>query len=143
MAKKAQAVASIREFNRFYTNILGLVNRHVYESPYSLSEVRVLYEISRTPVCTAKNIKNALEIDEGYLSRIIDKFVRQKLIKKAQSSQDGRAYVLSLTGKGAALFDKLNKASERSVQSLVQHLNERDMRELISMLEGVRRILSK
>jgi DNA-binding MarR family transcriptional regulator len=143
MLQRSQAVAAVRDFNRFYTNIIGVVNRHVYESPYSLSEVRVLYEIDHTPGCTAKSIKNLLQIDEGYLSRILDKFVRQKLVKKQQSSEDGRAYALSLTPKGANLFGKLNEASERSVESLVENLTEQEMQALIDMLEGVRQILSK
>lgn len=143
MIKKEQAVSAVREFNRFYTNIIGVVNRHVYESPYSLSEVRVLYEISHSPACTAKSIKNTLQIDEGYLSRIIDKFVKQKLVKKVQSPQDGRVYVLTLTAKGDALFSKLNDASEQSVESLLEPLSEQELQELVIMMDGIRRILSK
>ena len=143
MMKKAEAVAAVREFNRFYTNVIGVVNRHVYESPYSLSEVRVLYDINHHPACTARTIKSTLQIDEGYLSRIIDKFVQQKLVKKVQSPEDGRVYVLTLTAKGAALFHKLNEASERSVEALVEKLSEQELDELINMMEGVRHILSK
>jgi DNA-binding MarR family transcriptional regulator len=143
MIKKAQAVAAVREFNRFYTNIIGVVNRHVYESPYSLSEVRIMYEINHTPVCTASDIKRTLQIDEGYLSRIIDKFVKQKLVKKMQSPKDGRVYMLKLTPKGNALFNKLNEASEHSVEALVEKLSGHELQELINMMEGVRRILSK
>ena len=143
MIKKTQAVASVREFNRFYTNILGLVNRHVYESAYSLSEVRVMYEINHTPVCTASDIKRTLQIDEGYLSRIIDKFVKQKLVKKMKSPKDGRIYMLKLTPKGNALFNKLNETSDHSVADLIGKLSEHELQELITMLEGVRRILSK
>jgi DNA-binding MarR family transcriptional regulator len=143
MIQKSDAVAAVRDFNRFYTNVIGVVNRHLYESPYSLSEVRVLYEINHAPGCTARSIKNGLQIDEGYLSRILDKFVQQKLVKKQQSKQDGRFYQLSLTVKGAAIFNTLNEASERSVELLVDKLNEQELNDLVTMMQGVRNILSK
>jgi DNA-binding MarR family transcriptional regulator len=143
MIQKSQAVAAIRDFNRFYTNIIGVVNRHILESDYSLSEVRVLYEIKHTRDCTAKNIKNTLQIDEGYLSRILDKFVKQKLVKRVQSAEDGRVYTLTLTAKGNKLFSQLNDASERSIEMLVEKLSDNEVQEVIRMLEGIRRIFSK
>jgi DNA-binding MarR family transcriptional regulator len=143
MIKKSQAVASIREFNRFYTNIIGVVNRNILDSPYSLSESRVLYEICHTPHCTASNIKNTLQIDEGYLSRILDKFVKQKLVKKVQSPQDGRVYMLQPTARGEALFKQLNDASERSISLLIEPLTDKELQELIMMFESIRRILNK
>jgi len=143
MMKKTQAVAAIREFNRFYTNIIGVVNRNILESDYSLSEVRVMYEINHTKNCTAKNIKNTLEIDEGYLSRIIDKFVKQKLVKKVQSPEDGRVYTLSLTDKGKKLFGRLNEASDRSIETIVDKLSDHDLQQVVTMLDGIRHILSK
>jgi|RhiMetdeSRZDD1v2_1073273.scaffolds.fasta_scaffold301640_2 DNA-binding MarR family transcriptional regulator len=143
MIKKLEAVAAIREFNRFYTNIIGVVNRKILESPYSLSEVRVLYEIRNTPLCTARKIKNTIQIDEGYLSRIIEKFVNGKLVKKVQSGDDGRLFVLSLTPKGNKLFNRLNESSDSSIEALVNKLTDHEMQEVITMLDGIRRILSK
>jgi DNA-binding MarR family transcriptional regulator len=141
--KKSQAVAAIREFNRFYTNVIGVVNRNILESDYSLSEVRVMYEINHTKNCTAKNIKTTLQIDEGYLSRIIDKFVKQKLVKKVQSPEDGRVHTLTLTAKGKKLFSRLNDASDRSIEIIVDQLSDHDIQQVITMLDGIRRILSK
>jgi len=141
--KKSQAVAAIREFNRFYTNVIGVVNRNILESDYSLSEVRVMYEINHTKNCTAKNIKNTLQIDEGYLSRIIDKFVKQKLVKKVQSPEDGRVHTLSLTDKGKKLFSRLNEASDRSIETIVDQLSDQEIQQVVTMLDGIRRILSK
>jgi len=143
MIKKSQAVASIREFNRFYTNVIGVVNRNILESPYSLSESRVLYEIRHTPNGTAKHIKQTLQIDEGYLSRILDKFVKQKLVKKVQSPSDGRVYTLQLTSKGDAAFKQLNEASDNSIEQLVDKLTDEEMQEVVTMLDGIRRILDK
>ena len=136
-------MAAIREFNRFYTNIIGVVNQKILESPYSLSEVRVLYEIRHTPLCTARKIKNSIQIDEGYLSRIIEKFVNSNLVKKVQSGDDGRLFVLSLTPKGNKLFNRLNESSDSSIEALVNKLTDHEMQEVITMLDGIRRILSK
>ena len=84
MAEKQDPVAEIRSFNRFYTNIIGLLDKHILESPYSLSEVRILFEINNIGPCSAREIKNIINMDEGYLSRIVEKFVRQKILKKVR-----------------------------------------------------------
>src|SRR6266700_2247729 len=143
MSRKEQAIASIREFNRFYTNIIGIVNQHILESPYSLSEVRVLYEINYNHNCTAKSIKSILQIDEGYLSRIMEKFVKKILVKKIQSPDDGRVYILSLTAKGKKEFDRLNEAAELSIAEVVNRLPQNDLQDLMHMMTGIRRILSQ
>jgi DNA-binding MarR family transcriptional regulator len=133
----------IRDFNRFYTNVIGLVDRHVLHSPYSLSEARILYEIRHSENCTARTIKEMLNIDEGYLSRIIDRFISSGILKKKRSSTDGRAYLLSLTKKGEREFDKLNQASDVSVQRLIEKLSAQDLKELVSMMAGIQKILSQ
>ena len=67
-------ISLIRSFNRFYTNILGLIDQHILKSEFSLSEVRVLHEIEKTENCTSKMLSDTLYMDMGYLSRIIRKF---------------------------------------------------------------------
>ncbi|ASB91068.1 Putative HTH-type DNA-binding domain-containing acetyltransferase YbfA [Bacillus sonorensis] len=39
-----------RKFNRFYTNVLGFLNEHIYDSPFSLTETRIVFEIKNTPI---------------------------------------------------------------------------------------------
>ena len=90
-----EQVAQMRSFNRFYTNLIGLLNHHIYESPYSLTEVRVLYEINNGDYVTARGIMETISIDEAYLSRIILKFQKEKLLKKEQSKTDKRVYYIS------------------------------------------------
>ena len=142
-ANTANTVEAIRRFNRFYTNVIGLVNDHILHSSYSLAEVRVLYEVKHTRNCTARQIMRAVTIDEGYLSRILNRFAQQGLVKRTQSARDGRAYFLTLTKSGAAKFARLNSASQHSVRTMVRHLSKQELRELLNMMHVIQHILSK
>jgi DNA-binding MarR family transcriptional regulator len=141
--KKLNAIKEIRSFNRYYTNILGLVDRHILHSPYSLTEVRILYEIFHNPDSTVRKIKNILLVDEGYLSRTIDKLTKRGMITKTQSQIDGRVFILSLTEEGKNEFLKLDKESELSVESIIDHLSPDEISELVSNLRRTKEFLSK
>ena len=80
-SKTDEFVAEIRNFNRFYTNFIGLVNRHILQSPYSLAEVRDLLEIDTAGKCTARDLTGKLDIDPGYLSRMLSRFVKNGLVE--------------------------------------------------------------
>src|SRR5512144_1385241 len=90
MQSNQELINRIRSFNRFYTNIIGLLDQHFLDSPFSLTEGRVLYEICNTEECCAKKIREKIVIDEGYLSRFLDSGSKRGLIKKAPSSGGGR-----------------------------------------------------
>jgi DNA-binding MarR family transcriptional regulator len=92
----------------FDTNILGLLDQHFLDSPFSLTEGRVLYEICNMEGCTARWIRENISIDEGYLSRILDSFVKQGLILKTSSPKDRRLRLILPTEKGRTEFSKLN-----------------------------------
>jgi DNA-binding MarR family transcriptional regulator/N-acetylglutamate synthase-like GNAT family acetyltransferase len=139
----SRATKKIRAFNRFYTNILGLVDRHILHSPYSLTEARILFEIFHNPNCSARKIKNLLRVDEGYLSRTIDKLIRQDLIVKNQSQSDGRVFILSLSKKGEDEFLKLNKASEESIESMINHLAPDEVHEIESSMLRIQGLLTE
>jgi len=101
-------VAEIRDFNRFYTNFIGLVNRNILKSPYSLAEVRVLLEIDAAGRCTARDLTRKLDIDPGYLSRMLSRFTKNGLVEGSVSPSDGRAKILSLTDKGRDTFRQVS-----------------------------------
>jgi DNA-binding MarR family transcriptional regulator len=136
-------IAQIRNFNRFYTSIVGLLEKHILESPYSLSEVRILFEISSRNVCTARQIKESIKMDEGYLSRLIEKFVAGGIIKKRRSRKDARVYDLSLSAKGKRIFANLNTSSDNEVRNLVMGIKGRDLQSLVNNMNNIRRILSR
>lgn len=95
-----QYVHDIRAFNRFYTNVIGLLDQYILNSKYSLPEVRILYELYHTEGLTASEIITSLNIDKGYLSRLIRQFEKKKLVSKKSSAKDGRFSHLYLTAAG-------------------------------------------
>jgi len=135
-------IDKIRSFNRFYTNIIGLLDQHFLATPFSLTEGRVLYEISHTEVCTAREIRSKVDIDEGYLSRIIDKFIQKGLVKKTPAREDKRLHNIVLTEKGRREFSKLNDNSNRSIHQMISDLSEQECGELVAMMERIQELLT-
>lgn len=140
MTKKT-AIQNIRAFNRFYTDVIGLLNKHLLDSAYSLSEVRVMYEISIGKEVQASQIMTAMSIDKSYLSRILKKLEKDGIITKSLSAQDARAMSLSLTAEGQELFDSLNKASDNQINQLIEKLNNEQLEELVSHMHAIKEIL--
>lgn len=134
--------AEIREFNRFYTNIIGLVNQTILDSPYSLAEARVLLEIDKSGRCTAADLTNLLQIDPGYLSRILARFIKEEMVVKTRSATDGRVQVLSLTDKGREIFGKIDETSNRQVIQILDELPGTQTEKLVGHMRGIQHILS-
>jgi len=139
---KEEDIQSIREFNRFYTNVIGLIDQHLLDSPYSLPEARVLYELYHHQPCTSSDITTILQIDKGYLSRILAQFSKNKLIVKKQSKEDARASQLLLTAKGEAEFKKINLSSIRQIKDMVNDLTATNRSQLLTHMKGIQKILS-
>ncbi|MFP5226105.1 MAG: GNAT family N-acetyltransferase [Acidobacteriota bacterium] len=115
-------VASFREFNRFYTRFIGTVTDRFLQTPYSLAEGRVLYELATRERPRAKEIAAALGMDAGYLSRILSKHERAGLLQRKTSKTDSRAADLLLTAKGRAVFRTLDQRSEEQARELLAPL---------------------
>jgi DNA-binding MarR family transcriptional regulator len=143
MIENEQLVDHIRAFNRFYTNIIGLLDQHYLDSPFSLTEGRVLYEICNTEDCSAKKIRESIVIDEGYLSRILDNFVKRGLIKKTRSPKDGRLWIILPTEKGKREFTNLNDTSNHLIAQMIEKLSEEERAALLDKMEGIRTLLEK
>jgi DNA-binding MarR family transcriptional regulator len=118
-----------------------LLDRHFLESRYSLTEVRVLYEIAHGEICTAKAIRAEVGIDAGYLSRILVSFIKGGLVKRTPALEDKRYQVLVLTQKGKDVFSRLNASQDRSVEAFVDRLSGRDSEELVSHMERIQELL--
>lgn len=136
-------IEKIRSFNRFFTNIIGLLDQHFLDSPFSLIEGRVLYEINHIPDCSAKKIRMNISIDEGYLSRIIDKFIKQGLVEKAPSPLDRRVYIIVPTQKGQEAFFKLDHNSNQLIAQMIAKLSQPERQELVDMMEKIHLLLDK
>ena len=143
MKRDQEVIEQIRSFNRFYTGVIGLLDQHFLDSPFSLTEGRVLYEIRHTENCSAKKIREKIGIDEGYLSRILDIFRKKGLITKAPSSEDRRLHIIKLTEKGRKEFASLNDHSDKLISRIIEKLSEDEREELVSMTERIRHLLSR
>ncbi len=141
MRRDQELIDKIRSFNRFYTNIIGLLDRHFLDTPYSLTEGRVLYEISHTELCTAKKIRANIDIDEGYLSRIIEKFIKHGVVRKAPAPEDRRLHIIVLTEKGKREFSSMNENSNKLISQLIEKLSEAERAELVEMMERIHELL--
>jgi len=141
MRRDQELIDKIRSFNRFYTNIIGLLDRHFLDTPYSLTEGRVLYEISHTELCTAKKIRANIDIDEGYLSRIIEKFIKHGVVRKAPAPEDRRLHIIVLTEKGKREFSSMNENSNKLISQLIEKLSEAERAELVEMMERIHALL--
>jgi DNA-binding MarR family transcriptional regulator len=141
MIPNQEFIEKIRGFNRFFTSVIGLLNQHYLNGPFSLTEGRVLYEIHHTENCSAKTIRANIAIDEGYLSRIIDKFIKMGLIEKTPSPQDRRLHIIVPTEKGLAEFTRLNDNSNKLIVQITKKLSREELEELTGMMDRIRQLL--
>jgi DNA-binding MarR family transcriptional regulator/GNAT superfamily N-acetyltransferase len=137
------SVAEIRRFNRYYTSVIGLLDEHFLHSPYTLSEGRVLYELAHRDGLTASDLVQSLRLDPGYLSRILARFEKTKLLKRTPLPEDRRQAALTLTAAGKAAFRTLNRVSQEDIGALVAGLDDGQLRDLTRSMAQVRRILSR
>jgi DNA-binding MarR family transcriptional regulator/GNAT superfamily N-acetyltransferase len=137
-----QRVAAVRRFNRCYTKQIGLLQERLLQSPFSLTEARVLYELARHRETTASALRQELGLDAGYLSRILRGFRRHRLIAPpARSHRDGRRRLLRLTARGRAAFTSLDRGSRREVGALLGALPTVDQDRLVAAMRAVEGLL--
>ncbi len=136
------AVESIRSFNRFYTRQLGLLEQGMLGSDLSLTELRLLFELSCRGSATATSIAHDLGIDAGYLSRLLKKFERRRYIERARSASDARERWLSLTKQGTAAFRPLEHAARDQIAVMLDPMTPRQRGELVGAMQSIRVLLN-
>src|SRR5580704_2968220 len=134
-------IAKVRAFNRFYTRKLGVLDQQLLQSPFSLSEARVLYELAHREEAAAKAIGIELGLDPGYLSRIVQKFDEDGLITRKPLAADRRQYRLGLTAKGRQAFAKLDRSTHDDVAGMLAALPDRERRRLVGAMAEIERLL--
>ncbi|MEO1224637.1 MAG: helix-turn-helix domain-containing GNAT family N-acetyltransferase [Pseudomonadota bacterium] len=139
----AEHVDAVRAFNRFYTRRIGVLSRGMLHSPYSLTEARLIYELAKRRETTASDLGRDLDLDAGYLSRVLQRLAKAGLLSKRRSNQDGRQTILRLTAKGQAAFDMLNERSHRKFSDELEKLSPRQQRRLIASLNTVEGLLGE
>lgn len=137
----AEHVDAVRAFNRFYTRRIGVLSRGLLHSPYSLTEARLIYELGRRHETTASDLGRDLDLDAGYLSRVLQRLTKAGLLSRRRSANDGRQTLLRLTDEGRAAFDMLNERSHRKFSDELQKLSPGQQRRLIASLGTVEGLL--
>lgn len=135
-------VAAVRRFNRFYTQHLGVLRQGWLDTPFSLTEARVLYEIRQRKEATATDIGRDLGLDAGYLSRILRHFHKSGLIRKQVSPNDARQSFLSMTTRGNQVFAPLEKRTEHQVGAVLKKLSPPERDHLVAAMRTVERMVA-
>jgi DNA-binding MarR family transcriptional regulator/N-acetylglutamate synthase-like GNAT family acetyltransferase len=134
-------VRAVRSFNRFYTKRLGLLQQGMVGSPFSLAEGRVLYELAHRDRPTASDVGKALDLDAGYLSRLLRGFGRRGLVAASASATDRRQRHLQLTASGRRASEKLDDGSQKAVGTLLRRLTAADQRRLVGAVQTIETLL--
>ena len=114
--------AAIRRFNRFYTREIGVLGGNLLQSGFSLAEARIIYELAQQPETSATDIGEKLNLDRGYLSRMLQAFQRKRLISRKTDAADRRRTHLSLTEKGRTTFRQLDRRSSEAAKGMIASL---------------------
>ncbi|WP_228469312.1 MarR family winged helix-turn-helix transcriptional regulator [Paenibacillus sp. JNUCC31] len=136
-------LTEMRRFNRFYTNILGVLDKHILGTGYSFAEARVIIEIGIQGESIANNLVDTLTIDRSYMSRIVSKLTKEGLLVKVNSAADSRVSLIRLTEKGKELYNELNERSDQQIQKLMEGLNEEEIKEVYESMMDIQRKLNK
>lgn len=132
---------AIRRFNRFYTQRIGVLQQRHLGGPFSLAELRILYELAHRSGPTATELANDLGIDQGYLSRILAGFERRGLVARRRSPEDGRKLQIELTPHGVASLAPLDRRAYEQVSQLLAGRSELDQERLVSAMATIEKVL--
>jgi DNA-binding MarR family transcriptional regulator/GNAT superfamily N-acetyltransferase len=143
IAPSDDQIAAVRQFTRFYTGRLGVLQEGLLDSGFSLTEARVLYELANRDRPTATELGRDLGLDAGYLSRILKRFEDQGLVVRTRSESDARQSHLELTEAGRRSFEPLDQRSRRQVNGLLTDLAEADRARLVDAMSTIRTLLDQ
>lgn len=136
-----QEIDEVRSFNRFYTNVAGLLREGMVGTDLSLSEARVLFDLAQRDQTEVADLRELLGLDAGYLSRLIGRLEERDLLTRSRSATDARRQVLALTAKGRRRYEQLDSRSAQEVRSLIEPLAPADRRRLVSAMSAIRHVL--
>jgi DNA-binding MarR family transcriptional regulator/N-acetylglutamate synthase-like GNAT family acetyltransferase len=139
--EQTHRVQTVRRFNRLYTQRIGLLQRSYLDGAYSLTHVRVLYELAQRSDCTASALGAKLGVDLGYLSRILKRFEKDKLVVRARASTDARQSLLNLSARGRALYTQYQQRAGDDVHKLIEPLSEGEQQRLVEAMSAIEQLL--
>jgi DNA-binding MarR family transcriptional regulator/GNAT superfamily N-acetyltransferase len=132
-----QGIAAVRGFNRFYTRQIGVLNEHLLESQFSLTEVRVLYELAHRERLTAAELCTDLSLDAGYVSRMLHNFEKKGLLERSESKSDARQSMLSLTSNGRNTLAPLEARSQEQIGRLLSKIAPAQQQRLLEAMQTI------
>ena len=137
-----RTIAAVRRFNRFYTRQIGVLRKNYLDSPYSLGEMRVLYELAQSDKPTASDIARALDLDAGYLSRLLRNFEKRGLINRKASASDARQSHLALTARGREMFAPMEQRSQQYAAAMLAKLDGTQQAQIVSAMNAIETLLA-
>jgi len=140
--KSRTQIDRFRHFNRFYTNYLGLLADSLYDHPVSLTEARILYELDARPGASARELRQRLGLDKGYVSRIVKRFLKQGWIGTTPSRTDARVKELALTREGDALMADLHARAAAQARAALSGLTPDRRKRLLKAMGDIESVLS-
>ncbi len=135
-------VAAVRAFNRFYTARIGVLRDGLLRTPHSLTEARVLYELGQREVTEVADLRREMDIDAGFLSRLLARLQRNGLVARERSTDDARRQRIRLTAEGAAAFAELDRRSADEIGAVLDALSEDDQQRLVAAMATVHEVLT-
>ena len=135
-------VAAVRRFSRFYTKQIGILAEVLLRSPFSLAEVRVMYELAHAKGVSAVDLAEELRMDPGYLSRILRRFRKAGLVRRETSAVDGRRHLLTLTDRGRRTFATLDRRQEEDVAVLLARASVAGQRRVVESMRAIEEVLN-
>ena len=134
---KQEYIDQIRAFNRFYTKVLGVLNKSYLGSEFGLPEIRVIQDAYLHPNRNAKEISHELNMDKGLLSRILKKLEAKGYIYREKAANDNRMEFVKLTKHGEEVYHMLNMAANRSVEEIFAGLDESRLQDIVKSMETI------
>lgn len=137
----ADAVDAVRRFNRFYTRRIHILDEAHLQSDFSLAAVRVLYELAHRDAMSAADLARELDLDAGYLSRILGDLARRQLVTRQRATDDARVSRIRLTARGRARYAVLDTRASDDIAALLEPLGDTSQHRLVSAMEAITTIL--
>jgi DNA-binding MarR family transcriptional regulator/GNAT superfamily N-acetyltransferase len=134
-------VPALRRFNRFYTERIGVLDKRHLESDFSLTEVRVLYELANRDRCTASDLVRDLGLDAGYASRLLQALEKRGLVTRSRATEDARRTDLALTARGRSTFGRLDQRASAHIESLLDGVAPADRQRLVAAMQTIESVL--
>ncbi|HEY8478999.1 MAG TPA: helix-turn-helix domain-containing GNAT family N-acetyltransferase [Spirillospora sp.] len=141
MEVTAEDVGTVRSFNRFYTGVVGVLGEGLVNTPYSLTEARVIFELAQRSETEVLALRRSLRLDPGYLSRMLARFEADGLVERERAPGDGRRQIARLTARGREVFAMLDERSAAEIRELLDGLTPRDRGRLLAAMRTIQSVL--